>query len=143
MIGQRGIGGEPEIVSGLAGCPGEFSFQLLAEGIVPDNPVPHKKSEFIGYDFDIRGETIAYSDMERAGRFENLFAYAHPLPCPGDIFIAGDLVVILVVFVADIERRVGKNKISERLSNFAENFDAVTTYYPVEQLRHIYVIRPE
>ena len=44
--------------------PCEFVFRLLAEGVVPDEPVTHKKAKLIGYDFYIGSVFIANSYIE-------------------------------------------------------------------------------
>ena len=69
-------------------------------------------------------------------RLEDFLADAHPIPGPGDVVFLFDLVVVLVVLVADIERRVGKDKIGERLIDLAQNLYTIAAYYPVKKLLH-------
>ena len=69
-------------------------------------------------------------------RLEDLPAGTHPILCPGDVVFLFDLVVVLVVLVADIERRVGKDKIRKRLADFTQNLNTIAANYPVQKLLH-------
>jgi len=44
--------------------------------------------------------------------------------------------VVFVVFVSDIERRVGEDKVGKRFFDFTEDFYTVAAYYSVEQFLH-------
>ena len=88
---------------------GEFIFYLLAERVMPDYPVAHKKTKLVGYDFYVGGVLISYGYIKWAVRFEDFLAACHPIFCPGDIVFVFYLVVVFVVFVADIKGWVGKN----------------------------------
>ena len=65
-------------------------------------------------------------------RFEDFLAYAHPFFCPGDVVFLFDLVVVFIVFVANIKWRIGEDKVGERLINLTQNLNTVAAYYPVE-----------
>lgn len=98
---------------------------MLAERVVPDNPVAEVQADFVADDSDVGGVIVADGDIERAGWFENFFAGGHPFFCPGDVFFLFEVVVVSVVFVADIERRVSENQIRERFINLTQNLNAV------------------
>ena len=73
-------------------------------------------------------------------RLQHLLADGHPLLRPGDVVLLFDLVVVLVVFVADVERRVREDQVGKRLAHLAEDLYAITTDYPVTQLLHSEII---
>jgi hypothetical protein len=97
---------------------GEFIFRLLSERVVPDNPVStdHLQHIFSDY-FHLCRVIVADSDIKRAGRFKGIAAGRHPLSCPVDIVLFFFLVVVFVVFVADVKRGVCENKVCKRRFN--------------------------
>lgn len=115
---------------------GKFSFKLLAERIMPYEPVAHHKAELVSYDFYICSIVIADSYVKRAVWLEDFFTDGHPVFRPGNVVFAFDLIVVFVVFVADVERRVGKDKVGKGLAGPAQNLYAVAAYYPVEKFLH-------
>ena len=119
----------------------EFVFRLLAEGVVPDYPVAHKKAQLVGYDFYIRGVLIAYGYVEGTVWFEDLFTDCYPFFSPGDIVFLFDLIVVFIVFISDIELRVGEDEVDKRFFGFTEDFYTVATYYPVEQFLHSDILK--
>ena len=115
---------------------GEFIFRLLTEREVPDDPVPHEQAELIGDNFDVRGVFITDGDIKRAMWFEDLFTYAHPFFCPGDVVFLFELVVVFIVLITDIKRRIGENQVCERLADLSQQFDAIAANYPIEIFLH-------
>ena len=49
--------------------------------------------------------------------------------------------MVVVVLIADIEGRVGENKVGKRLFDTAEDFYAVAAYYLVDEFLHGDIIR--
>jgi hypothetical protein len=45
-------------------------------------------------------------------------------------------VMVFIVFVADVERRVGKDKVGKGFSNPAQNLYTITAYYFIEKFLH-------
>jgi hypothetical protein len=103
---------------------------------VPDNPVSHKKAQLVGYYFYVRGVLIAYGYVERAVGLEDLFAGGHPDFRPGDVVFAFDVVVVFIVFVADVEGRVGEDEVGKWFAGLDQNLYAITAGYLVEELLH-------
>ncbi len=97
--------------------PGEFIFGLLTERVVPDDPVARHKPKLVGYHFHIRRVLIANRDIKRAVRLENIHTRRHPVPRP--VYVIGllHLIVILVVFITDIERRISEHQINKWLAH--------------------------
>jgi len=69
-------------------------------------------------------------------RLEHPLAGTHPFLRPGDIVLALDLVIVLIVLVADIERRVRKDQVRERFAHPAQHLDAVAADDLVKKLLH-------
>ncbi len=59
-------------------------------------------------------EKLEIYRLFRTVRFQNFFAGSHPVFCPGDVVFAFDLIVVFIIFVADIEWRVREDKVRER-----------------------------
>jgi hypothetical protein len=115
---------------------GELFLHLLAEGVVPDNPVSHEETQLISYYFYIRGVLITYGYVERAAGLEDLFAGGHPVFCPCDVVFGFDFIVVLVVFVADVEGRVGKDEVDKGFAGLVQYLYAIAAGYLVEELLH-------
>ncbi len=115
---------------------GEFIFCLLAEGVMPDEPVPQHQFKLISNQTNIRSVVVAYCYIKRAMRFQNLLAGPHPLPRPRNVFFLLYLVLVFVVFIPDIKRGVCKYQIRKRLFHRSQHLDAVPAYYLVQQFRH-------
>ena len=103
---------------------------------MPYEPVSHKKAELVSYDFYICSIVIADSYVKRAVWLEDFFTDGHPVFRPGNVVFAFDLIVVFVVFVADVERRVGKDKVGKGLFDFAQDLYTIAAYYLVDKLTH-------
>ena len=114
----------------------ELFLQLLAEGVVPDNPVSHKEADLISYYFYVRGVIITYGYVEGAMGLEDFFAGGHPVFCPCDVVFAFDVVVVFIVFVADIERRIGEDEVCKGFANLAEDIYTIVAYYLILKFLH-------
>jgi hypothetical protein len=73
-------------------------------------------------------------------RLEDFFAGGNPVFCPGDVVFGFDLVVVFIVFVADVERRVGKNEVGKGFAYFAEDLYTVAADYLIQELLHIAIL---
>ena len=78
----------------------------------------------------LRGILVADSDIKRTRRLEHALAGRYPPPGKLQIFVPAATVVILVVPIADVERRIGKDQVRERLALALQPLDAIRTDYP-------------
>lgn len=103
-----GVFGEVEDVGVGAG---ELGFGLLAEGVVPDDPVAHGEADFFGDDSEFGGVVIAYGEVEGAGGFEGAMDGGHPGFGEVEVVVGFFLVVVAVVEVADVEGGIGEDEV--------------------------------
>ena len=109
---------------------GEFGPGVLPEGVIPYDPVAHGQIEFTGNNAYLRGVVVTAGDPERAVVSQNFATGPHPLFAPLDIMLVLEFVLVLVILVADIERRISENQIDKGLALALiqlgpQNFDAV------------------
>jgi len=71
---------------------------------------------------------------------KGFFAGGHPVFGPGDVVFGIDLVVVFIVFVADVEGRVGEDEVGEGLANLAEDLYTVAAYNLIEKFLHIDIL---
>jgi len=69
-------------------------------------------------------------------RLKDAIALGHPLRGPLVVVLLFLLIVVLVVFVPDIERRVRKDQVREGVLDAVENFAAVSTNDFIGQFSH-------
>ncbi|MHC4186430.1 MAG: hypothetical protein ACYSR4_10965 [Planctomycetota bacterium] len=68
------------------------------------------------------------------------FPDSHPVFRPGDVVFAFYFVVVFVVLIADVEGRVGKDKVGEGSFDFAENLYAIAADYLIQKLLHSHIL---
>ena len=72
----------------------------------------------------------------RKRKEQHVHAGADPVLGPGQVLGTGLLIVVLVVFVADIERGVGEDQVREGLFGLTQDLDAVATEDLISQFSH-------
>ena len=83
-----------------------------AEGVIPDDPAAAGEIQFILREqFDFGGVFVTNRDLECAVGFQDSANLCHPSAGPVEIAMIILLVVVDVVFVADVERRVSEGQI--------------------------------
>jgi len=111
----------------------EFVFAVNAEGVIPDHPAPAAEAQLaLENQFQFSGEFIADGQPECAGGLERPHQSLAPLARPVEIFVGFELVFVDIVFVSDVERRVGEGQIDAAGRDLGHSCDAVTVVQLVE-----------
>jgi hypothetical protein len=114
---------------------------MLAEGIVPDDPIATDQSQFFANNTYMCGVFGADSDIERPGGLQHIDTGRHPIPRPMQILIFFERVLVVIVLIANVKRRIGKGKIGERFFDLAQQFDAVAADDVVSKFMHVRIIQ--
>ena len=115
----------------------ESADAIHAERVVPDHPAPAGEAELALCDhFQLGRVFVADGQPKRAIGLEHPFDAADPFPRPVEILFRRPLVVVDVVFVADIERRIGKGQIDAARGHFLQPLDA-TAFVDGIQCEHL------
>ena len=97
--------------------PGEFVLGLLAESVVPDDPVSQVKAQFLADNPNMGGVFVPDGDIKGPRRLEHIHTCLHPVPRPVNVFVLLELVLVLVVLIPDIKRRVREHQVRKRLAH--------------------------
>ena len=104
----------------------ELEFAVDAEGVIPDHPTATVQVQVALEDhLEFCREVVADGQPERAVRFERPHQRRSPLPRPIQVFAGGELVLVDVVRVSDVERRIGERQVHRPLGDLAHPRDAI------------------
>src|SRR5690606_33945755 len=105
---------------------GELLFGLLAEGVMPDDPVSHVETDLAARDHaQIGCELIADRQVKAARGLERAVHRLHPLARPVKVFLDVLLVVVAVIQVADVERRIGEAQVGPFRGTLIQQLDRI------------------
>ena len=105
---------------------GELLRAVDAERVVPDDPAAGRKADLVlGVDLQLGGVFVADRQPESAAWLEHAMHFLHPLPRPGEVVFVVLAVVVLVVLVADVERRIGECEVDRAGGDLLHQLQAV------------------
>lgn len=106
---------------------GELFSGLLAERVMPDDPVPEPKTQLSsGQDAQVGGVLVSDRQIEATGGLKKSVHLFHPLQRPIEVLRVVPTVVVPIILVADIERRIGKNQIYTTVRHSSHHGHTVT-----------------
>ena len=91
---------------------GELAVAVHAEGVVPDHPISTNQTQFArGDPLQLRRVFVADREPERTPRPQHADDPLHPAFGPREVILVRAAIVVLVVVVADVERRIGEGQV--------------------------------
>ena len=115
---------------------GEFLFAMNAECVIPDHPAAATETKLLGDYFQFGGIFVADGEPESAVGAERAMDAGHPLARPIQIMVVRLTVVVNVVFVADVERRIGERQMHAAGLQLRQQLDAIALMNPIGFQRH-------
>ena len=100
-------------------------YAIDPEGVVPDHPATAVEADFLGLDLQLGSVFVADGKPKRPIGFERSVDSSNPLSAPSQVVLFLFLVIVNIVLVADVERRVRKDKVDGSLIERLEKFDAI------------------
>ena len=91
--------------------PAELILAVHAKRVVPDDPTTRVETDLLAGNFEFGRVLVADSQPERARLFQRAVDRRNPRPRPIEIATMFLAVAIDVIFVADVERRIGEGQI--------------------------------
>ena len=97
-----------------------------AKCVVPHDPAACREPDLVlGIDLQLGGVLVPDRQPKRAARLQQAVNLFHPLPRPVDILVVGLLIVVLVIFVADVKRRIGEHEIDRAAFDLPHQLQAI------------------
>ena len=104
----------------------EFVLAVHAERVVPDDPTAADQPMLpLHQDLQLGSVLVANGQPERPVVLQDPHDLADPLAAPLQILVVVHVVAVHVVFVTDVERRIGKRQIDDAGRQFAQPGNAV------------------
>lgn len=89
----------------------EFEFAVHAERVVPDHPTAAVKTDFLAEDFQFGGVIVTDGQLKVPVGLEDSMDCRDPLARPVEVCLGILFVPVDIVFVSDVERRIGESQI--------------------------------
>jgi hypothetical protein len=122
--------GVPDEVEEVDVAAGELLGAVDAEGVVPDDPTAAVEGDVVlGGQLQFRGVFVADGQPKRPVRLQDPVNGLHPAAAPVDVGFVVLLVVVGVVFVADVERRIGEDQIDRAGLHRGQAFQAIAVIH--------------
>ena len=122
---KRGLGVLDEVEQ-VGVAAGELVLAVDAEGVVPDDPVSEVEADVaMGDHLELGDVFVADGQPEGAVRRQDAGDLGDPAARPVEVVVAGLLVVVDVVVVADVEGGVGEGQVDAAVRQRGQAFEAV------------------